>query len=127
MCVHIYLYIYKHVYSNTYYATTYSEETGWAARSSRSWSSSFSSFIHYGQFSKFHACFFSLDPGNLKFETVRTNKQHGKTRCIRHSTIGHTTYTLFTLLDVCMSSLRRGRANMICTVSMLTDDARRES
>ena len=29
----------------------------------------------YGQFSKFHVCFCGLDPGNLKFETVRTNKQ----------------------------------------------------
>ena len=31
---------------------------------------------HYGQFSKVHVCFCGLDPGNLKFETVRTNKQH---------------------------------------------------
>ena len=30
----------------------------------------------YGQFSKFQICFCGLDPGNLKFETVRTNKQH---------------------------------------------------
>ena len=30
----------------------------------------------YGQFSKFHVCFCGLDPGNLKCETVRTNKQH---------------------------------------------------
>ena len=30
----------------------------------------------YGRFSKFHVCFCGLDPGNLKFETVRTNKQH---------------------------------------------------
>ena len=30
----------------------------------------------YGQFSTFHACFCGLDPGNLKFETVRTHKQH---------------------------------------------------
>ena len=30
----------------------------------------------YGQFSQFHVCFCGLDPGNLKFETVRTNKQH---------------------------------------------------
>ena len=30
----------------------------------------------YGQFSKFHVCFCGLDPGNVKFETVRTNKQH---------------------------------------------------
>ena len=30
----------------------------------------------YGQFSKFHVCSCGLDPGNLKFETVRTHKQH---------------------------------------------------
>ena len=30
----------------------------------------------FGQFSKFHVCFCGLDPGDLKFETVRTNKQH---------------------------------------------------
>ena len=30
----------------------------------------------HGQFSTFHVCFCGLDPGNLKFETVRTNKQH---------------------------------------------------
>ena len=29
-----------------------------------------------GQFSKFHVCFCGLYPGGLKFETVRTNKQH---------------------------------------------------
>ena len=29
----------------------------------------------YGKFSKFQVCFCGLDPGNLKFETVRTNKQ----------------------------------------------------
>ena len=27
-------------------------------------------------FQKIHVCFCCLDPGNLKFETVRTNKQH---------------------------------------------------
>ena len=31
---------------------------------------------NYGQFSKFHVCFCGLDPGNLKFETVRTDEQH---------------------------------------------------
>ena len=30
----------------------------------------------YGQFSKCHFSFCGLDPGNLIFETVRTNKQH---------------------------------------------------
>ena len=29
----------------------------------------------YGQFSKFQIVFCGLDPGNLKFETARTNKQ----------------------------------------------------
>ena len=32
--------------------------------------------LMYGQFSKFHVCFCGVDPGNLKFETVRTHKQH---------------------------------------------------
>ena len=30
----------------------------------------------YGQFSEFHVCVCGLDSGKLKFETVRTNKQH---------------------------------------------------
>ena len=30
----------------------------------------------YGKFSKFHVCFCGLDPGNLKYETVQTHKQH---------------------------------------------------
>jgi len=34
---------------------------------------------------------------------------------------------LFTLLDLCVSSLRRGHANTLCTVPILTDDPRRES
>ena len=32
-----------------------------------------------------------------------------------------------TLLDLCVSSLRRGRANLLCIVPILTDDLRRES
>ena len=35
--------------------------------------------------------------------------------------------TLFTLLDLCVSSLRRGHANLLCIVPILTDDPRRES
>ena len=34
---------------------------------------------------------------------------------------------LIALLDVCVSSLRRGRANLPCIVPILTDDPRRES
>ena len=33
---------------------------------------------------------------------------------------------LFTLLDFCVSSLRRSHANLLCTVEMLTDDPRRK-
>ena len=34
---------------------------------------------------------------------------------------------LFTLLDLCVSSLRRGHANLLCIVPILPDDPRRES
>ena len=34
---------------------------------------------------------------------------------------------LFTLLDLCVSSLRRGHVNLLCIVPSLTDDPRRES
>ena len=34
---------------------------------------------------------------------------------------------LVTLLDLCVSSLRRGHANLLCIVPILTDDLRRES
>ena len=45
------------------------------------------------------------------------------------SLLGDTTgsYKLFTLLDLCVSSLRRGHANLLCIVPILTDDPRRES
>ena len=42
--------------------------------------------------------------------------------------IDYMTYsTMFTLLDLCASSLRRGHANLLCIVPILTDDPRRES
>ena len=34
---------------------------------------------------------------------------------------------MFTLLDLCVSSLRRGHANLLCIAPILTDDPRRES
>ena len=34
---------------------------------------------------------------------------------------------MFTLFDLCVSSLRRGHANLLCIVPFLTDDPRRES
>ena len=36
-------------------------------------------------------------------------------------------HILFTLLDLCVSSLRRGHANLLCIVPILTHDPRRES
>ena len=34
---------------------------------------------------------------------------------------------LGTLLDLCVSALRRGHANLLCVVPILSDDPRRES
>ena len=34
---------------------------------------------------------------------------------------------LVSLLDLCVSSLRRGHANLLCIVPILTDDPRKES
>ena len=39
----------------------------------------------YGKFSKSQICFCGLDPGNLKFETVRTHKQHTCFKDLRRS------------------------------------------
>ena len=41
--------------------------------------------------------------------------------------LGKMNKKLFTLLDLCVSSLRRGHANLLCIVPILTDDPRRES
>ena len=34
---------------------------------------------------------------------------------------------MFTLLELCVSFLRRGHGNLLCVVPILTDDPRRES
>ena len=41
--------------------------------------------------------------------------------------LGCVSNRLFALLDLCVSSLRRGHANILCVVQILTDDRRRES
>ena len=46
---------------------------------------------------------------------------------VKRTYSGKTTKKLFTLLDLCVSSLRRGHANLLCIVPILTDDPRRES
>ena len=40
---------------------------------------------------------------------------------------GKASQKIDTLLDLCVSSLRRGHANLLCIVPILTDDPRRES
>ena len=58
--MYIYIYIYIYIHSDT----------------PKPPSPSLTARAVYGQFSKCHVCFCGLDPGNLKFWTVRTNKQH---------------------------------------------------
>ena len=44
-----------------------------------------------------------------------------------HTTATHSYATMFTLLGLCVSSLRRGHANVLCIVPRLSDDPRRGS
>ena len=46
---------------------------------------------------------------------------------IIESAVAYTCKKLVTLLDLCVSSLRRGHANLLCIVPILTDDLRRGS
>ena len=46
---------------------------------------------------------------------------------ISHPIETKTYKTCCTLLDLCVSSLRKGHANLLCIVPILTDDPRRES
>ena len=45
----------------------------------------------------------------------------------RHEKWGREARGMFTLLDVCLSSLRRGHANLLRVAPMVPDDPRRES
>ena len=82
MCIHIYIYIerereiiqYIYIYIYIYERRARRGCGGGTRRSSRRRFHCMKCL--YGQFSRFHVCFCGLDPGNLKFETVRTNKQH---------------------------------------------------
>ena len=72
LSLHIYIYIYIYIYINN---AAGPRQMG--GPSGRILSTQISNSMKpYGQFSQFHVCFCGLDPGNLKFETARTNKQH---------------------------------------------------
>ena len=61
------------------------------------------------------------------WRTCGAHLAHGKDAGgVRHS-IEEEQKKLCTLLDLCVSSLRRGHANLLCIVPILTDDPRRES
>jgi len=57
---------------------------------------------------------------------VRWASQGASARLVKVSCVKEAK-KLFTLLDLCVSSLRRGHANLLCIVPILTDDPRRES
>ena len=59
---------------------------------------------------------YRCDAGNMCTST------HGPERVHVHVFVCR----LFTLLDLCLSSLRRGHANILCIVQMLTDDPRKK-
>ena len=73
--------------------------------------------------------------GKTAEQRCKTAKRHkGKTAKRKTADTGGTTILgprtvlkLFTLLDVCVSSLLRGHAKIICIIPSSTDDPRRES
>jgi len=68
-------------------------------------------------------------PGRVrrsKFAFFELNQTKG--RIIQQDfSVGDEPKKFVTLLDLCVSSLRRGHANLLCIVPILTDDPRRES
>ena len=72
----------------------------------------------------------SLLPGAcLTLKTITSVGRGGARRRPRTRTTGSHDFgiTMFTLLDVCVPSLRRGHANLLSTVPILMDEPRRES
>ena len=74
---------------------------------------------------------FSIGRNAASVKPLGTSPDSG---CFTHAVWMHTSAgaanfskKLFTLLDLCVSSLRRGHANLLCIVPILTDDPRRES
>ena len=73
VCMHIYIYIYIHtlLYRLLTY-TKFAKSQGIYTLLNRKRNP-----LLYGQFlQNMYVCFCGLDPGNLKFETVRRHKQH---------------------------------------------------
>ena len=75
LSLYIYIYIYIYTFIHTYMYLL-PHDLGHPVRVRHDDHAEVHERIPYGQFSEFHVCFCGLDPVNLKFETVRTNKQH---------------------------------------------------
>jgi hypothetical protein len=73
---------------------------------------------------------FQLQRMVLKFANIRICNRSNRQPtliCTRISDTGSIAKKFGTLLDLCVSSLRRGHANLLCIVPILTDDPRKES
>ena len=73
VCIYVSILLYIYIYTHTYIPREGERATYSPPRASRGSGASCKDMN--GQFSKFHVCFCGLEPGNLKFETVRTNRQ----------------------------------------------------
>ena len=58
---------------------------------------------------------------------IPVNMSISSSSCPSHTIVFDFKKRTFTLLDVCLSFLRKGHANLLCIVVILTDDPRRES
>ena len=70
------------------------------------------------------------DGGALSIRPRRLLRNHPRSRNTRPTPCPcgtHLQNELFALLDLCVSSLRRGHANRFCIVPILTDDPRRKN
>ena len=70
----LYINIYIYIYTSLLAIRRDARFATWSGRPLASFSMRL--LMSYGKFLEFQNCFCGLDPGNLKFETVRTNKQH---------------------------------------------------
>jgi hypothetical protein len=73
----------------------------------------------------FRSCFPSLGGEGFPQSQERHNAKHQPSQ--GRSPMLELAKKFSTLLDLCVSSLRRGHANLLCIVPILTDDPRRES
>ena len=121
--IHIYIYIYYRIGINIVHRkrTHDFDSRNFESRVLRSRIQIYSESVVDQRLSKeTHACENSKPQGledDLKHELLNTDRIRRVSSLLK----------LFTLLDLCVSSLRRGHANLLCIAPILADDPRRES